>query len=85
MQAKERVMKGDDVNESEVWKQRFISILEHQTQYRGRGETKGERRRFGHSAIEVVLDMVMQRSSLFQYKQIYSFEDEEIDTTLTFV
>lgn len=68
VQDKERVMKGDDVNESEVWKQRFISILEHQTQYRGRGETKGERRRFGHSAIVVVLDMVMQRSSLFQYK-----------------
>lgn len=37
-------MKGDDVNPSEVWKQRFISILEHQTQRRGREETKGEER-----------------------------------------
>lgn len=45
-QEKERVMRGDDVNEREVWKQRFISLLEYQTQYQGRGETKSEGRGF---------------------------------------
>lgn len=38
-QDKERVMKGDDVNEREVWKQRFISP---NPVSREGGETKGE-------------------------------------------
>lgn len=37
-----RVTKGDDVNEIEVWKQGFISVLEHQTQHRGNRERRGE-------------------------------------------
>lgn len=62
-QDKERVMKGNDVNESQVWKQRFISILEcHQTQYRGRGETRGEERGEGlDTAQGGVVDVMMQR------------------------
>lgn len=39
-QDKERVMKGDDVNEREVWKQRFISP--NPVSREGGGETKGE-------------------------------------------
>lgn len=40
-QDKERVMKGDDVNEREVWKQRFISP-NPVSREGGGGETKGE-------------------------------------------
>lgn len=43
-QDKERVMKGDDVNEREVWKQRFISP--NPVSREGGGRRKEKRGRF---------------------------------------